>query len=120
MKNFKTIIAILAISIASVLPASAITNTEINPASKAAKTILRAEIVELLGHHEYNFDIKVLEAQVSVMLNNKNELVVLDVKTDSKTVAKFVKSKLNYKKVNVKGIKKRTVFRIPLKMTFTN
>lgn len=115
MKQFKTIIAILAISFASVLPASAITDTE--PTSKEAKIILRAEIVELLGSHKYDLEAKTLEAQVSVMLNNNNELVVLAVKTDDETVANFVKVKLNYKKVNVKGIKKGTVFRIPLKMT---
>ena len=124
MKNFKTIIAILAISIASVLPSSANTNTNTNtntePASKAAKTILRAEIVQLLGNHFYEFKTKTLEAQVSVMLNNNNELVVLAVKTDDKNVASFVKIKLNYKKVDVKGIKKGTVFRIPLKMAPTS
>lgn len=118
MKNFKTVIAILAISIASVLPTSANTDTE--PTSKEAKTILRAEIVELLGNHKYDLDAKTLKAQVSVMLNNSNELVVIAVKTKDKTVAKFVKNKLNYKKVDVKGIKKGTVFRIPLKMTTTS
>jgi len=118
MKNFKTIIAVLAISIASVLPTSANTNTE--PISKEAKTILRAEIVQLLGNHFYEFNTKTLEAQVSVMLNNNNELVVLAVKTNNKNVANFVKIKLNYKKVDIKGIKKGTVFRIPLKMTTTS
>jgi len=91
MKNFKTIIAILAITFASVLPASANTDTE--PTSKKAKTILRAEIVELLGSHKYDLETKTLEAQVSVMLNNNNELVVLAVKTEDETVANFVKLK---------------------------
>ena len=104
MKKFKTIIAIIAISIASVLPTSA--NTDTDPASKEAKTILRAEIIELLGNHKYDLEAKTLEAQVSVMLNNNNELVVLAVKTNDETVANFVKARLNYKKVNVKGIKK--------------
>ncbi len=114
MKNFKTVIAILAISIASVLPSSANTNTE--PASKEAKTILRTEIVSLLGNHKYDLKNETLEAQVSVMLNNQNELVVVGVKTSDKTIADYVKTKLNYKKVDVKGIEKGTVYRIPLKM----
>ena len=114
MKNFKTIIAILAISIASVLPASANTDTE--PTSKEAKAILRTEIVSLLGNHQYDFYTKTLEAQVSVILNNNNELVVVAVKTGDKTVANFVKTKLNYKKVDVKGIQKGVVYRLPLKM----
>ena len=112
MKNFKTLIAILAISIASVLPASA--NTE--PTSKEAKTILRTEIVSLLGNHDYDLKSKTIEAQVSVMLNNQNELIVIGVKTQNTSVASYVKAKLNYKKVDVKGIKKGTVYRVPLKM----
>ena len=118
MKNFKTLIAILAISIASLVPASANTNTE--PTSKEAKTILRAEIVDLLGNHKYDLKNKTLEAQVSVMLNNQNELVVVGVKTTDETISSYVKIKLNYKKVGIKGIKKGTVYRIPLKMVPTS
>ena len=117
MKNFKTVIAILAISIASVLPASANTNTE--PTSKEVKTILRAEIVTLLGNHTYDLKHQVLEAQISIMLNNKNELVVVGVNSNSKRVASYIKARLNYKKIDIKGIQKGTVFRLPLKMTQT-
>jgi len=114
MKNLKTIIAVVAIGLLTVLPASANTNTE--PASKEAKTILRTEIVSLLGTHSYDLSDKTLEAQVSVMLNNQNELVVVSVSSDSETVTNYVKSRLNYKKVTVKGITKGTVYRVPLKM----
>ena len=119
MKNLKTLIAILAISISSMVPAAANTITTPNPdpVSKTAKTILRAEIVQLLGNHKYELEAETLVAQVSVILNNNSELVVVGVKTDDKTVANFVKTKLNYKKVDVKGIKKGVVFRVPLKMT---
>ncbi len=117
MKNLKTLIAIFAISLASVLPASANTGSE--PSSKNAKTILRTEIVELLGNHKYDLKNKVLEAQVSVMLNNQNELVVVSVNSKNTTINSYVKYKLNYKKINVKGIKKGTVYRIPLKMVPT-
>lgn len=118
MKNFKTLIAILAISIASVLPASA--NTNPDPINKDAKTILRTEIVNLLGSHEFNLKNKTLEAQISVMLNNENELVVVGIKTNDESVSNYVKTKLNYKKIDVKGIKKGSVYRLPLKMTPTS
>lgn len=114
MKNLKTIIAVVAIGFLTVLPTSANTNTE--PASKEAKTILRTEIISLLGNHSYHLSDKTLEAEVSVMLNNKNELVVISVSSDSETVTDYVKAKLNYKKITVKGISKGTVYRIPLKM----
>ncbi len=112
MKNLKTIIAVVAISISSVVSVTA--NTE--PTSKDSKTILRTEIISLLGNHSYDLSDKTLEAQVSVMLNNKNELVVVSVNSNSETVTNYVKSKLNYKKLTVKGITKGTVYRIPLKM----
>jgi hypothetical protein len=114
MKNFKTIIAVIAFGLLTVLPTSANTNTE--PSNKEAKTILRTKIVSLLGNHSYDLSDKTLEAQVSVMLNNKNELIVVSVNSKSETITNYVKSKLNYKIITVKGISKGTVYRIPLKM----
>ncbi|WKD86575.1 hypothetical protein KCTC32516_01951 [Polaribacter huanghezhanensis] len=49
-------------------------------------------------------------------MNNKNELVVIDVDTKDKDLESFVTQKLNYKTVTVKGIAKGIVYRIPLKM----
>ncbi len=115
MKNLKKIIAVIAIGLLTVLPTAANTNPT-NPTSKEAKTILRTEIVSLLGNHTYDLEGTTLEAQISVMLNNQNELVVVAVNSKSETICSYVKTKLNYKKVKVKGIKKGTVYRIPLKM----
>lgn len=114
MKNFKTIIAVVAIGFLTILPTSANTSTE--PTSKDSKTILRTEIVSLLGKHQLELPNTKLEAQVSVMINNQNELVVVDVNSKNETITSFVKSKLNYKKVSAKGLTKGTVYRIPLKM----
>jgi hypothetical protein len=113
MKNLKKIITVIALGLLTVLPASA--NTNSGPNTKAKK-VLRTEIVSLLGTHSYDFPTKVVEAQVSVMLNNKSELIVVSVSSDNETVTNYVKSKLNYKKVTVEGIKKGTVYRIPVKM----
>ena len=112
MKNFKTIFASVAIALLTILPTSA--NTE--PTSKDAKTILRTEIVSLLGKHKLELASTTLKAQVSVMLNNQNEIVVIGVKADNEDVTDYVKTKLNYKKVSTKGIEKGIVYRIPLKM----
>lgn len=114
MKNLKLVFAVVALSLATVLPASANTDTE--PAKKDSKTTLRTEIVSLLGQHEYKLNSPTLKAEVSVMINNQNELVVVGVSSNNKTVSNFVKSKLNYKKLKVKGIKKGTIYRVPLKM----
>ncbi|MFT5761893.1 MAG: putative metalloprotease with PDZ domain [Polaribacter sp.] len=113
MKNLKTIIAVVAIGLLTVLPTSANTNTA---PSKDAKTILRTKIISLLGNHTYDLSDKTLEAQVSVMLNSQNELVVISVSSDSETAASYVKAKLNYKKITVKGISKGTIYIIPIKL----
>jgi hypothetical protein len=113
MKNLKTIIAIIAISISSVVSVAASTE----PATKEAKTILRTEIVSLLGNHQFDLEDTILEARVSVMLNNQNQLIVVSVNSKSETVSNFVKSKLNYKTIDVKGIEKGTIYIVPLKMT---
>lgn len=113
MKKLKQIIAVIALGLLTVLPASA--NTNSGPNTKAKK-VLRTEIISLLGTHSYNFPTKSVDAQVSVMLNNKSELIVISVNSKNEDVTNYVKSKLNYKRVSVKGIKKGTVYRIPIKM----
>ena len=106
-------------SIAGILPASVNANTgPDNPQN--VNTILRSKIVKLLGKHTYYFKGNTLEAQVSVLLNNNNELVVIDVKTKDSNVDHFIKNKLNYKKVHILGIDKGVLFRIPLKMIAPN
>jgi len=110
MRNLKTFITILALSFATLAPASA--NNDIEP---AAETALRSKIVSLLGHHNYAINGE-LTAEISVMLNTVNELIVVSVNSNSKKVVAFVKSKLNYKIVAVKGIRKGAIYRIPLKM----
>ena len=118
MKKFKTIIAILALSFATVVPATA--STLLDPTPKEAKVFLRAEISKLLGQHSYDLEENSLEGEVSVLLNNDNQLVVVGVKTENGNLEDYVKSKLNYKKVSIKGIKKGVVFRLPVKLAPTS
>ena len=111
MKTLKTIIAIVALSIATVLPTSA--NNEKDPSGKSE---LRTKIVNLLGQHTYKLN-KQLTADVSLMLNNKNELVIISVDSEDQNINNYVKLKLNYKKINIEGITKGTIYTIPLRMT---
>ena len=119
MKNFKTLITILTISIASILPASA--NADSDPKNpQTVHTALRTEIAELLGNHDNTFEGQDLHAEVSIIINNNNELVIVDVKTNNLKVDYFIKDKLNYKKVAIRGIAKGALFKIPLKMNSSN
>lgn len=110
MKNLKLVIAILAISISSVVSVSA--NTE----PTEVKSDLRAQIVSLLGNHTYELENQTLTAKVSVMLNNKGQLVVISIDSKNEQVHAFIKSRLNYKKVSVKEIKKGSIYIVPLKL----
>ena len=119
MKNFKTLITILTISIASILPASA--NANVDPDNpQTVHTALRTQIVKLLGNHYNIFEGQDLNAEVSILINNNSELVIVDVKTNSANIANFIKDKLNYKKVAIRGIAKGSLFRMPLKMNSSN
>lgn len=107
MKNLKLFIAIVAISISSVVSA----NTEPTEPVEA-KTELRTQIVSLLGNHNYELENSALTAEISVMLNNKSELVVVSVNSENEQIQSFVSSRLNYKQVAVKEIKKGTIYRL--------
>ncbi|GAB7256299.1 hypothetical protein [uncultured Polaribacter sp.] len=112
MKNFKTIIAVLAISLSTVFTATAT-----DPVLKKNKenSSLRTEMSSYLGN-----DIPVIlkqttAAEVSFLINNKNEIVVLSVDSKVSELNTYLKSKFNYKKINLKGIKKGEIYLMPLK-----
>lgn len=111
MKNLKSIIAILAITLATSFTANA---TEIDPEN--VTTELRSEIVKLLGDQLPLKIQKNTKAEVSFMLNNDNELVVISVDSEVEAFNAIVKNKLNYKKVKTKGLSKGEVYKIPVKL----
>jgi len=114
MKKFKPTVATLAISISTI---SSLSSNRTEPTSgDFAKKALRAKIVKLLGKHPYDLKTDVLKADVSIMLNNKNELVVVSVESNNDQLDNFVTGKLNYKKVMIKGIAPGTIYKVPVKI----
>lgn len=110
MKNLKLMLAAFAICFAS-LSATA-TETEPNSTNNE----LRSEIVTLLGTEAPSnlTDGKDVKASVSLMLNNQNQLIVVSVDSKIRSVDTYVKSKLNYQKIDVKGLKKGEIYKVPL------
>lgn len=109
MNNLKTIITVIAISLSTVFSVAA---TEKNPTNN--KKELRTEIVSLLGD-KIPLEIKTLQtAQISFVVNNKNEVVVLSVNSKLKGFTNYAKRKLNYKKINTKNLKKGEVYMMPI------
>jgi hypothetical protein len=75
-------------------------STGLNPEST-----IRNEIVKLIDHP--NQDVlqgQDLTANLRLMVNGENELIVLDSGTDDVLLDSYIKSKLNYKKVNARDI----------------
>ncbi|AUC84048.1 hypothetical protein CW731_01510 [Polaribacter sp. ALD11] len=110
MKNLKTIIAVIAISLSTVFSISA---TEVNP--KKTKT-LRTEMSSFIGNNIPVQLNKTTTAEVTFIINNKNEIVVLSVNSKVSELNSFLKRKLNYKIITVKGIKKGEIYKMPLKI----
>lgn len=111
MKNLKNLISAFVITL--FIGATAYANT---PTKSSQKKELRTELVNLLGNlEELNKDSKVA-ANVSFIINEKNEIVVISVDSNNKEVAVLVKGKLNYKKVLASGIERGEVYEMPLKI----
>lgn len=115
MRNLKSIIAILAISLATTFSTTA-TEKEPSKKSKEVTKNLRTEIVSMLGTTvELNLKASSI-AEISFMVNNDNEVVVVSVDSKVSDFKSIVKNKLNYKKIDVKGAKKGEIYRVPVKL----
>lgn len=111
MKTLKTIITVIAISLSTVFSVSA---TENNPTN--TKTALRTELVSLLGDKIPLEKNKTYSAEISFIINNKNEVIVISVDSELSGFNKYAKMRLNYKKINTKNITKGEVYRMPIKI----
>ncbi|MCI2228088.1 hypothetical protein MC378_02835 [Polaribacter sp. MSW13] len=111
MKSLKTFIAVIAISLSTVFSTSA---TEKNP-SEITKE-LRIEIVSILGDKIPVTFNKPTTVEVSFMINNRNEIVIISVDSDISEFSSFIKKKLNYKKLDIKSVKKGEIYKMPIKI----
>ncbi len=111
MRKLKSIIAIIAITFATTFSTNA---TEKKPSKITNK--LRTEIVSMLGT-KVKAEIKQsTTGEISFMINNKNEVVIISVDTNVTEFNSLVKRKLNYKKIDVKGVKKGEIYTLPVKI----
>ncbi len=110
MKKLKSFVTILAISLSTVFSANA---TETEP-SKTEE--LRTEIVSILGN-KISIEVQTQStAEISFIINNENEIVIISVYSDITELNAFIKKKLNYKKVEVRGTNKGKIYKIPLRI----
>ncbi|MBW1297437.1 hypothetical protein [Aquimarina litoralis] len=99
MKKLNVMLLAVAFAISSVASAST------KPTK--SETGFTNEIKELLENPSFKVEDEI-EASVTFTLNNKGEIVVLSVDSDSNMVEGFIKKRLNYQKLETKpatGIK---------------
>jgi len=115
MKNVKVFISVIALTLFVTTAAMANSKTKITNKAK-----LGTELAILLGDYNFTIDEKSITADVSFMVNENSEVVVLSVNSKRESVDFYVKGRLNYKKVDATGITKGKIYIMPLKIENPN
>lgn len=106
MKKIKVLCVAAALAFSGV----ALAGTEPNQEQK-----LNKEIGQLLDNPTFNVEDE-LTAYVTFTLNDKDEIVVLTVDSDSSLVESFIKNRLNYKKVATKLNTGTKFYKVPVRL----
>ncbi len=110
MKLVKSIFAALVLLFATSMTAAIEPVDDLNVNAQASE-----EIAKMLKSPA--FEIKEdISAFASLLVNEDGELVVLCVKTDNEQVEKFVKSRLNYHKIE-SALTPGKIYKLPLRLT---
>lgn len=110
MKSIKLFALVIAIGLSSFASAT----TTPTKGKKSAPTI-ESTVASLLEKPNFNVEYD-FTAKVQLMVNSKNELVVLNVESENGKVERFVKNRLNYKKLPFVVTERNTPFNLPLRL----
>ena len=89
--------------VAALLTVNTAFATGTEPTTDNKEKTVTEQVASLLDKPEFEVT-RELIAQVTLMINNKHEVVVLSVDTDEEYVADFIKSRLNYEKLSIRTI----------------
>ena len=109
MKTIKALLLVGTIAFSSVLYAS-------DKPTKDNSNAISQEIGKLLKNPSFTVDDDVF-ATVKVMFNDDNEIVVLNVDSNTKGVDGFIKSRLNYKALSNDVNNKNRYYIVPVRVT---
>ena len=114
MKKLKLTITAIALCFATMTAFA--TETEPTTATSESNQAFRSQIVSLLGSEvpDYLTNGGDITTSLSLMLNNDNEVIVVSTDSKNESLDNYVKSKLNYQKIDVKGLKKGEIYKVPL------
>ncbi|HMB63504.1 MAG TPA: hypothetical protein VKN36_10550 [Eudoraea sp.] len=79
--------------------------------------LLSTQIGKLLQDNFFIVENTDLTAKIRFTINEENEIVVLSVNTENEVLEAFVKSRLNYQKVRLQGIKEGRMYTVPIRIT---
>ncbi len=80
-------------------------------------TALRADLVELIGTEcTFELDKDVCTAEVLFTVNSNGEVIVISVNSPNPHAEAYIKSKINYKKVNHKVKKEGELYLLPIRI----
>ncbi|NAS11256.1 hypothetical protein [Poritiphilus flavus] len=88
----------------------------VKPKPKNPTKSLSAQIENLLDDNNFIVENNELTAKVKFTLNEEKEIVVLTVETDNDQLESFVKSRLNYQKVNLEDYREGKIYRVPVRI----
>jgi ribosomal protein L7Ae-like RNA K-turn-binding protein len=103
------IVAAMLLSTGSILA----TSTELDEPTAG----ISEQIHEMLADNSFSEGECNSTAQVRFTLNDKGQIVVLSVETESENLERFVKSKLNYKKIEISNVKEGKLYTVPVRIT---
>ena len=78
---------------------------------------LAEQIEELLDNNNFIVDYNDLTAKVKFTVNTDQEIVVLSVDSESELLEQFVKSRLNYQKVQLQEYREGKTYTVPVRIT---
>jgi len=107
MKKLSVLLLAVAFGVSSVASASVNPNT--------VEEEVREEVQLSLKKPSFKIE-KELKADVTLMLNQENEMIVVSVDSDDKQLESFIKSRLNYKKIDLSIKKSGNFFKIPVRI----
>lgn len=96
MKNLK----IYAVALLLAVGTTVFANTTIPKKDSKKEVTVTTQIAELLKNPEMEIK-EDIEAKVTFVVNDKKELVVINVDSKNENIDSFIKSRLNYKKIDV-------------------
>lgn len=110
MKTIQIMLLAVTFTFSSMLSAS----TE--PSKSEPSTAVSSEIQKLLKNPDFTFKYD-MTAQVKVVVNENNELVVLSIETENQELESFIKGRLNYKTLKVKLETGQKSYIVPVRIT---